>query len=81
MSKEVLVIDVGDDDDDADDDNLGSSTKNVGALPPPQYILELAKSNRSECKRCSKRIEKAELRVGVINEGEWGLFTKWFEII
>ena len=43
----------------------------------PQYLLELAKSNRAECKRCGNKIEKGELRVGVVNEGKWGLFTKW----
>lgn len=30
-------------------------------------------------KRCCQKIGKSELRVGVVIEGEWGLFTKWFD--
>ena len=74
--REVIVID-----DEVDIINAAVNERhNEVDLPPPQYILESAKSNRSECKRCSKKIQRSELRVGVINEGEWGLFTKWLDL-
>ena len=66
VKNEVIVIE-------SDDE----STKEAQALPIPQYILELAKSGRAECKRCSQKILKSELRVGVISDSMWGLFTKW----
>lgn len=71
--KEVIVVD-----DDGDDNAANISNKKQTEISSPQYILELAKSNRAECKRCCQKIEKSQLRVGVINEGEWGLFTKWY---
>lgn len=43
----------------------------------PQYALEIAKSGRAECRRCGEKIPMQQLRVGVITEGDWGLFTKW----
>jgi hypothetical protein len=52
----------------------------IKALEPdlgPTYIIEKAKSGRAECQKCSQKIEKDIVRVGVITEGEWGLFTKW----
>ena len=75
-TREVIVID-----DDADIIRKAVNDHLIEVdLPSPQYILELAKSNRSECKRCNKKIQRSELRVGVINEGEWGLFTKWLDL-
>lgn len=52
----------------------------IKALEPevgPTYIIELSKSNRAECQKCFSKIDKDEVRCGVIVEGEWGLFTKW----
>jgi DNA repair protein RAD16 len=43
----------------------------------PSYLVELAKSGRAECKRCDEKIENKTLRIGVIVEGDWGLFTRW----
>lgn len=39
--------------------------------------MEIAKSSRADCKRCEKKIAKDTLRVGIILEGDWGLFTRW----
>lgn len=44
---------------------------------PPGYLVELARSGRAECKRCSSIIANKELRVGVIVEGDWGIMTRW----
>ncbi|CAM9669191.1 unnamed protein product, partial [Ectocarpus fasciculatus] len=41
------------------------------------YLVELARSGRAECKRCSSIIANKELRVGVIVEGDWGIMTRW----
>jgi hypothetical protein len=46
-------------------------------LSAPEYIVELAKSGRAECKKCESKIEKIELRVGVVIEGDWGVMTRW----
>ena len=74
MPKKVIVVL----DDDGDNSSVQIVEKKEIKISSPQYILELAKSNRAECKRCCRKIEKSQLRVGVINEGEWGLFTKWY---
>jgi hypothetical protein len=39
--------------------------------------VELAKSGRAECKRCDSFIANKSVRVGVLIDGEWGLFTRW----
>ena len=56
-----------------------SSNLNQTNVPEkaPSYLIELAKSGRAECKKCDLKIENKALRVGVILEGEWGLFTRW----
>jgi hypothetical protein len=43
----------------------------------PTYVLEMAKSGRAECKKCGNKIMKDELRVGVLTEGDWGVYTRW----
>lgn len=47
------------------------------AVELPTYIVEVAKSGRAECKKCDCKIENKCLRIGVIVDGEWGLFTRW----
>ena len=44
---------------------------------PPEYLVELARSGRSECKRCSSLIANKEIRIGIVVEGDWGLMTRW----
>ena len=43
------------------------------------YTLEPAKSNRSSCRICNKRIDKHELRLGVITY-EPHETTRWFHV-
>lgn len=43
----------------------------------PVYIAELAKSGRAECKKCNTKIQKDELRIGIVTESDWGPYTKW----
>ena len=43
----------------------------------PTYVIEKAKSARSECKKCDEKIAKGCIRVGLMVEGQWGLFTRW----
>eukprot|EP01041_Mallomonas_annulata_P005925 gene5925-11955_t len=43
----------------------------------PNYIVELAKSGRAECKRCDEKIGMKELRVGVVIDCPMGIFTRW----
>ena len=61
--------------DDANDDFLLQNMSTVKSAP--EYIVELAKSGRAECKKCGEKILKSVLRVGVIIEGDWGLLTRW----
>lgn len=51
--------------------------ENNPIIPPPTYVIERAKSGRAECKKCDDKIAHKELRVGVVMDGEWGLFTRW----
>jgi DNA repair protein RAD16 len=39
--------------------------------------VEYAKSARAACKKCESKIAKGDIRVGVMMEGEWGMFTRW----
>ena len=56
----------------------GDDSATTEVLPlPPGYLVELARSGRAECKRCSSIIGNKELRVGVIVEGDWGIMTRW----
>lgn len=45
--------------------------------PAPSYLVEIAKSGQALCKKCDTKIEKKNLRIGVIIEGEWGPYTKY----
>jgi DNA repair protein RAD16 len=54
-----------------------SEIPNAASEPPPTYIVEVSKSGRAECKKCECKIDKKTVRVGVLVEGEWGLFTRW----
>ncbi len=45
------------------------------------FSCELAKSSRSECKTCRKKISKGLLKLGVIvGEGKWGPVTCWHHV-
>jgi hypothetical protein len=43
----------------------------------PEYIIEVAKSGRAECKKCNSKIAKDEVRVGVQIQGSRWLTTNW----
>ena len=45
-------------------------TKTAPVQYMAEYILELAKSGRAECKKCNLKISKDELRVGVVVHGD-----------
>jgi DNA repair protein RAD16 len=42
-----------------------------------QMVVEKAKSGRAECKKCGEKIPFQNIRIGIISEGDWGLFTRW----
>ena len=50
-----------------EDDNMAEPLEEVGK--PPSYLLELSKSDRSECRRCGEKISGKEVRVGIVFEG------------
>lgn len=47
---------------------------------PPPYRIEGARSSRSSCKGCRKKIEKDTLRLGVLIEGPFGTGYLWFHL-
>ncbi|CAB9527172.1 poly ADP-ribose polymerase [Seminavis robusta] len=48
---------------------------------PASYKIELAKSGRSGCKKCSEKIDKGLLRIGIATEGPGGYdLCKWHHI-
>jgi hypothetical protein len=69
IAREISVMDVC--------DEALPDTPNVAPEAPPTYVVEVAKSGRAECKKCDCKIENKTIRVGVLVEGEWGLFTRW----
>ena len=63
----------------SDSESLADVDVAVGSsnVEAPQYVVERAKSARSQCKRCNCRIEANTVRVGMMIDGDWGLFTRW----
>ena len=44
------------------------------------YMIEGARSSRSKCKSCRKKIEKGVLRLGVLIEGPYGVGYLWHHL-
>ncbi len=47
-------------------------------LPP--YVIEGARSSRSRCKTCRRKIDKGNLRIGVLIEGPYGTGYLWHHL-
>jgi hypothetical protein len=47
-------------------------------LPP--YIIEGARSSRSRCKTCRRKIDKGSLRIGIRVEGPYGVGHMWHHL-
>ncbi len=47
-------------------------------LPP--YRIERARSSRSKCRTCQRKIEKEKLRLGVLLEGPYGTGYLWHHL-
>jgi hypothetical protein len=47
-------------------------------LPP--YVIEGARSSRSRCKSCRRKIEMGKLRIGVLIEGPYGTGYLWHHL-
>ena len=45
-----------------------------------EHIIEAAKSGRAGCRKCRKKIEKGELRLGVEIEGDYGASYQWYHL-
>lgn len=53
------------------------------AAPEPElapYVIEGARSSRSKCKSCRKKIDKGILRLGVLIEGPYGIGYLWHHL-
>ena len=48
--------------------------------PPAPYIIEGARSSRSRCKSCQRRIDKGKLRIGILIEGPFGTGYLWHHL-
>ena len=64
------------------DDNAAPAS---GTESPPQpelapYVIEGARSSRSKCKTCRKKIDKDVLRIGVLIEGPYGIGYLWHHL-
>lgn len=47
-------------------------------LPP--YIIEHARSGRSKCKACQRKIDQGDLRLGIYVEGRFGAGHMWHHV-
>lgn len=56
----------------------GAGTPEEPRLPP--HRIEPARSNRSRCKQCRRKIEKGSLRLGVRIEGPFGEGFLWYHL-
>ena len=52
----------------------------AGAPEQPAYRLEPARSGRSTCKGCRRKIGKDEIRLGVLIEGPFGSGYLWYHL-
>ena len=53
------------------------------AAPEPElapYMLEAARSSRSKCRTCKRKIEKDKLRLGILLEGPFGAGYLWHHL-
>lgn len=48
--------------------------------PLPPYVIEGARSNRSKCKSCRRKIDSGTLRIGVLIEGPYGVGYLWHHL-
>lgn len=48
--------------------------------PLPTYIIEGARSSRSRCKTCRRKIDKGGLRIGMLIEGPYGTGYLWHHL-
>jgi hypothetical protein len=46
----------------------------------PTYVIEGARSSRSRCKTCRRKIEKGVLRLGILIEGPYGIGYMWHHL-
>jgi hypothetical protein len=44
------------------------------------YLIEAARSSRSKCRTCRKKIEKDKLRLGILLEGPYGTGYLWHHL-
>jgi hypothetical protein len=54
------------------------------AAPEPElapYLLESARSSRSKCRTCKRKIEKDKLRLGILLEGPFGTGYLWHHLV
>jgi hypothetical protein len=47
---------------------------------PAPYIIEGARSSRSRCKTCRRKIDKGALRIGILIEGPYGMGYLWHHL-
>ena len=55
---------------------MGEATE----TPLPTYIIEGARSGRSRCKTCRRKIDKGALRIGMLIEGPYGTGYLWHHL-
>ncbi len=62
---------------------MASEVPPTPAAPEPElapYVIEGARSSRSKCKSCRKKIDKGVLRLGVLIEGPYGIGYLWHHL-
>ncbi|HSF19935.1 MAG TPA: hypothetical protein VLK65_30720 [Vicinamibacteria bacterium] len=59
-------------------DEIPSPAEAEQNMPP--YVIEGARSSRSKCKTCRKKIDKDVLRIGVLIEGPYGVGYLWHHL-
>ena len=58
----------------------GNESQPPGEQPLPTYVIEGARSSRSRCKTCRRKIDKGALRLGILIEGPYGTGYLWHHI-
>lgn len=59
---------------------MSDESREVEEEELPPYIIERARSGRSKCKTCQRKIDKDALRIGVYVEGRFGAGHMWHHL-
>ena len=62
-------------------EDLNASQEAAAEPELAPYLIEVARSSRSKCRTCKRKIEKDKLRLGILLEGPFGTGYLWHHLV